>query len=131
MKRLITLGALSHFLGFVKIAIITNIATVVMIQPASAQVLELGLLAGTALNALFNNNSEPEIPSTPQPLPERKVTVGTDNLNGNNFNFSLFPDPTNFTGNNGIQFSPIRQNSITNQQSIQQSIPDQGNPPGF
>ena len=118
MKRLITLGA---------IAIITNITTVVMIQPASAQIVEFGLLAGRALNALFNKNSEPEIPRTPQPLPERNVTVGTDNLNSNNFNSSLFPDLINLTGNNGGQFSPVPQNRIINQQYI----PVQGKSPGF
>ena len=118
MKRLITLGA---------ITIITNITTVVMIQPASAQIVEFGLLAGRALNALFNKKSEPEIPRTPQPLPERNVTVGTDNLNRNNFNFSLFPDLRNPTGNIGGQFTPVPQNRIINQQYI----PVQGKSPGF
>ncbi|HHP7230332.1 MAG TPA: hypothetical protein ACFCUY_05670 [Xenococcaceae cyanobacterium] len=104
MKRLITASA---------IAIVTNITTTVMIQPATAQILELGLLAGTALNALLNQNSEPKITPTPQPLPERNFTVGTDNLNGNNFNFSLFPDLTNSRNPNQVQFTPIPQNTVT------------------
>jgi hypothetical protein len=49
-------------------------------QPAEAQVLEL---ATGALNALFNR--------PPKPIPNQNYAFGTSNLNGNNFNFCLFP----------------------------------------
>lgn len=64
----------------VALALTIGASTLASPQPAEAQVLEL---ATGALNALFNR--------PPKPIPNQNYAFGTSNLNGNNFNFCLFP----------------------------------------
>jgi hypothetical protein len=64
----------------VALALTVGASTLAAPQPASAQVLEL---AGAALGAIFNR--------PPKPIPNQSYAFGTSNLNGNNFNFCLFP----------------------------------------
>lgn len=64
----------------VALALTIGASTLASPQPAEAQVLEL---ATGALNALFNR--------PPKPIPNQNYAFGTSSLNGNNFNFCLFP----------------------------------------
>ncbi|AFZ35997.1 hypothetical protein Sta7437_2463 [Stanieria cyanosphaera PCC 7437] len=64
----------------VALALTIGASTLTIPKPAEAQILEL---ATGALNALFNR--------PPKPIPNQNYAFGTSNLNGNNFNFCLFP----------------------------------------
>ena len=68
------------------IALTVSISTLAQAQPASAQLLEI---AAGALNALTGNRQQPQVIRQPVPLPSsnRNFRFGTNNLNGNNFNF--------------------------------------------
>ncbi len=83
---------LNHTLA---IALTVTISTIASAQTASAQLLEI---ATGALNALTGNRQQPQIIRQPVPIPSthRNLNFGTNNLNGNNFNFCIsgcLPNP--------------------------------------
>ena len=83
---------LNHALA---IALTVSISPLASAQPASAQLLEI---ATGALNALTGKRQQPQIIRQPVPIPNtnRNLSVGTNNLNGNNFNFCIsgcLPNP--------------------------------------
>ena len=76
---------LNHTLA---IALTVSVSTIASAQPASAQLLEI---ATGALNALTGNKQQPQVirQSVPIPTTHRNLSFGTNNLNGNNFNFCI------------------------------------------
>jgi hypothetical protein len=68
------------------IAVTLGIGILAQAQPASAQLLEI---ATGALSALTGNSAQSQVIQQPLAPTERNLSVGTNNLNGNNFNFCV------------------------------------------
>jgi hypothetical protein len=115
------------------IALTATIMTGVNPLPASAQVIELLSIAGTALSSLANSNRNnqqllqqqqyqqyyrPTTQSSEQ-IPNRTWTVGTGNLNSNNFTFCLATcnpaTPQTSTASSGVRTTGYTGYPVTSQ----------------
>lgn len=101
------------------IALTATIMTGVTPPPASAQVIELLSIAGSALSSLVNSNRNNQQlqqqqqyqqyynpAQSSQQLPNRNWTIGTENMNGNHFTFCLAtcnPTTPQTTATSGIR----------------------------
>ncbi len=99
-----------------------SIGTLAQAQPASAQFLEI---ATGALNAITGNKPQPQIIQQPVPLPttHRNLRVGTNNLNGNNFNFCI----SGCLPNTATATPQPSQYPVFSPRTIPMAIPQQSN----
>lgn len=134
IQKIATSSAISTSRGAFAIALTATIVTGIAPAPASAQVAEILSVAGNALSSISNRQPQQQAAPRPQQAPiNRSVSLGTNNLNGNNVHLCITgctptPQARPAMPPQGMprRVVPMQQN----QQVVRNGMPPQGMRPG-